>query len=380
MKQKATFERDALELALSKSVKIIPQKIIIPALEHILVSICDGTAIFTSANPNAELIVKCPVKSKEMFSFCIPGKIFYKIVSMFKEPEVVISIGDDRSVIEIKSGKSKHKITSACAPDEFPVMASEKTDNEMVINEFYLKWALINAAKFCSNDELSSAQAINIHEKDNQIVFQSTNRFILFHSAIKPISIIQFSSVNVYPESANNLCTLLGDEAEITITCSKSKISFSNNEKSENYFCLKSTLYDGTFPETKALFSFERNNSVTFDVTELSNALKRLRLHAEDDSQPSISMDTTVSQECIMKSSNSLIGTDGEEYISVLGSKGNPLVKSFNNDYLKDALSVIETKEMILFFSDSNAPVKISPVDNKDLNNEVTILLSGRTS
>jgi DNA polymerase III sliding clamp (beta) subunit (PCNA family) len=381
--KKATFDREMLEHALAKSVKIIPKKTIIPSHESVMIEVGDttlglGIAVFTTVNSSMELSVRCPVKHKENFAVCVPARILFKMISMFKENEIIFNVKSEKS-IEIKCGKSRHALSMDCLPKDFPVMNYIAPENELSINEFYLKSAFNNASGFVlKSDDGAAVSTISITEENNLMVFQSTNKHIVFRNSIKPTSIINWSPICIMQETAATISSLLGDDAEIDVTHSGNRITFSNLTDGNEWFIAKATPSNATFPSTSVFFNEERDSQVLINTMELRSAVTRLELHSTETDFYHVKM-IEQGKEIVLTCINNDFQTEGEESVTILKKEGfAPFTKGLNGNYILKCLKVIETNEFALSYTENNnIPCKIEPFESKDSNSQISIVVMG---
>lgn len=363
-------------MTLAKSVKFVPteKKALIPAFENVKIDIVGDVATFTSCNGNAQLIVKCSCKSAEDFSFCISAKLFLKTVSYLSENNVNITIKDENKA-QITSGKSRSTISLDCAPKDYQLMSHGNLTSELNINEFYLKKAFKSANKF-ADDSGTNVSCINLNLVDNKIVFTSRTKAQLVRIAITPISIVSWSSISIYPEVADTLCSMLGDNGEVTVSHCGDKIAFfRNSEDVHNDFSVTATTPTAKYPDTEALIkSAVCSTKILVNTVEFRAAVKRLQLYV--DIARIISIELMPSGEVSMRAENSLVSSSCEEDITCLSKVGtHNLKKNFNVEFIIQILSEIEENECwISFDEDTKFPTYIIPHEALDKNAEFLFL------
>jgi len=381
--KKATFDREFLSEALSKSVKFVPSKAVIPATNDVKVSIHEGKATFTTGDLTTELSVRCPVKSSESFAFCVPAKLLFKTVSSLRENEITLSVKSEKK-LEVKCGKSKYNITMDTQAQDFPAFMSSAMTGEFVINEFYLKAALREVDKFTSDVDGSPMAAINIVFQGTDILFHGCNNTTIIRYGAKPVSVTSWNVANIMSDTASRLCALMGDNAEITVSQSDTGIMFSNNGDNNSWFIVRSTQASVKYPNVNRFFDAKYNNAIIVNTMEIRDAMKRLVIYSENPSAPAVKALEVDGSEVVFTSIDSMNNNDAEESVTILGKSNEnkaPFSKGFNTNLLINCLSVIETQSCVIEYNEvNNQPVKITPKDSEctDNNSHVTVMVSPR--
>jgi len=368
--KKVTFDREFLQMTLTKSVKFVPSKSIIPALDNIKVSITNNVASFISCDGNAQLLVKCDCKATEDFEFCINAKLFLKTISFLSDNNVVINLKTE-SKVEIKAGKSKSNITLDCAPQDFPMMSHDSLVNEINVNDFYLKKAFKSVSKFV-DDYGNNISCINIREVDNDIIFTGRMQAQMIRMGIKPISINAWSSLNVYPETTDKVLSLLADRGEVTVGhCgggeSNKVVFFRSSEGVHNDFYVVATVPNAKYPDTETLVkSHMGETKILLNTVEMKSAVKRLQLYVDIAKTITMSIDGDILR---LTAINTMYGNDCEEETTVLQKQGvSNLKKIFNVEFILQILNEIEENEFWLIYDeDTKKPVAFT-VESSDKN------------
>jgi len=374
--KKITLDRELFYSKLSKAIKFVSESAAIPGFENFLFEVSDRLKI-TATDGNVQVSVNCEVKATEKFSMCVPAKLLIKTVNLFRENEVVITMKAD-NLIEIKSGKSKYKITLTCFPENYPLMPDEQITSEINMHQHYLKMGLKQSEKFADEDTSMNISGINIIEVGNKIIFTGTTKQMMCRVAIKPISINKWEPVTIPPETANKVASLLDDKGEVSVVHSIGKIMFFTDTNSPDSFIVKSTIVSQKYPNTEMIFNKKPDNTIILNTLEFRDAVKRLALYSTVGVEPSFGINCQGS-ELRLISEDTLSGKDGEEFISLFEEKENiPLHKHFKSDYFIQVLSAIESNEFILHFDENtNVPVFIIPKVETQEEDIFSFLISG---
>ncbi len=354
---KLKLDKDILLEKLNKAIKFIDSNTVIPALQNFKFTVVGEAMEIIAQNNHVQLKISCPVmKSEGDVSFCLPAKLFFHTVNLFRENEVLIKIGDNK--IELKNGKSKYNIIPDTLPENFPFMEMKESTNEIMIHQFYLKMALRSTERFVDDTSVKfNAEGINIAEVENRIVFTGiSGQNTMCRISIKPLSIAKWDSNVVFPaEFASKVVGMLEDKGDITICSNENRIVlFVTGDDKFEIMCV---IKKGQYPNSEALFKHCPVENVTINSAEFKDAVKRLKLYTSDlDSVKKIKILSNPENpnELILQAIDTFKNKDGEERLTISGMEGTlPVNKTFNANWLLEILGVFEESEFNLFHSDN---------------------------
>lgn len=364
---KIRIDREQLADKLKKAIKFIPSKSLVPSQEDFKFSVRSNMMEITAADSQSQIKIYCPVKADKDGDFCIEAKLFLKTINLFRENEVLITKKSD-TVIELKNGKSKCKITMGTMPENFPVMAYPDVKHEISISQYNIKQGLKFCEKFI-DDERSSrvgAMGINIHEIDKRIVFTGLDSYMLCRVNVSPLAIGSWGDNIVLPqETATKLNSLLGDKGELTLCHNGDKVVFFASDEIEK-FEIVSTLVNTKYPNSESLFSKKKEDFIIINTLEFKDAFMRLRLYSSNlDSRRTVMMRTNPDNvnELILSSQDVLKPKEGEEIITINNVCVKHITKKFNSEGMLKILVNIDSNEIMFFFVDNdNIGCFIEPV------------------
>lgn len=361
----AHFDRELFLEKLNKLQAFIPKKSVTPCFDNIFISIDAGIAEVLASDGQTQIRIYSACRSKDTFMFCVPSKIFISTISLFRENEIKVSVKDNKLVI--KSGKSKYNITLDTFPQDYPVMELKDCIGEITLRQFYLKQGL-KAAETFVGDKNSHVNLNGVHIAliDKEIVFTGSEQQLLCRCAIKPISINKWHSIVLPTETANKTCTVLSDKGEINITVSKDKVLFAADTDSIEKIEIISTLSEAIYPNTEALFKVLPEDNFIANVSEFSDALKRLKLYAFSE-VPAITIYSENTNEIVIVSKDDTIGKSGEEVLSVRELGDKKFRKTYHADWLIKIMKEISDNEFAFHYdSVQNKPSQVLPIITND--------------
>lgn len=378
---KLIADRELLLYKLSKAVKFIPGKTIVPAFDNFKLTVAAGVMEIIASDGNLQCKMYCNVSSKDSFAVCLPAKLLVKTIALFRENEVTITIKSDIKV-ELKSGKSKYNIGVDCKNEEYPVMTMAPAQNEMVMQQFFLSMTLKAADKFV--DEKSANAnfiGINIAEINNKMVFTGLDGMTMCRCAVKPISISKWESVVIPTQTASKVISMLQDKGEIGIAYSSKedgKIIFFTDREADEVFEICSVTSNVKFPDTEMVFSKKPEHQMILNTLEFKDAVKRLGLYTSAiDTSVTLTTNPENIDELILTAGDKLTNRDGEELMTIINPSKQAINKSFNNEFLTQILAQIDQNDIVLLHSDiERRPCQIIPKVNSEEENIFSFIIT----
>lgn len=359
---KVKLDRELFFSKISKMVRFVPSKTVIPAFDNFKLTVADGMMEILSADSTIQCKMQCPVSKSEPFSICVPAKLLVKTIALFRENEVIMSVKDETK-IELKCGKSKYNITCDCFAKDFPIMPMEKVIAEITLSQFYLKASFKSAQKFVNEDHANTNLiGININEVNNKIVFTGADDTTMCRAAIKPISINSWSQIVCPTETANKVLSLLEDKGEVSIIHSGNMMRIFTSVESSDYFEVTSVTTNAKFPDSEKFFSKRPDDHYTINSLELLDAAKRLSLYSQKEDCSKITFRVISDTEIELYSEDPNLNKNGTETISYINRSSQKLEKTFNADNIIKILSIVESNDFNFYFNERpNFPSYIIP-------------------
>ena len=375
--KKVKIDRELLMLKMTKLMKFTPSTTpVVPAFDNIKFSILGDTMIMVACNTNIQCKMTCQCKATEPFSICIPAKLFFKTISLFRENEVTISVKTDTK-IELKSGKSKYNITLDCQPNAFPIMETNESGSDITLSQYFLKLGLRSAGKFVDDENANqNMTAINIADVENKMVFTAVQGGMMCRVAVRPISIGKWEPANLPVETAGKVAAMMEDKGEVTIIHGGGKICFFTGKDSDEFFEIMSVTANIKFPDSEKVFGRKPEDVIVINTVEFTDAVKRLRLYAESGEKPSFKIESR-GHELVLSSTDSLLSKDGEDVIDPISYTEKPINRNFFSDQIIQIMTNVDSDEFEFFHTDkNNYPCFIIPKVATDEENIFSFLIA----
>lgn len=368
---KIVADREILLDRLSKAVKFVPSKTVIPVLDNFKIFIFGNRMDIIASNSNLQFKISCPIESDTEDVLCVPAKVFVKLIGQMRENVVKISRKKANS-IEIKCGKAKYNLGLNAAPDDFQPMVVDKIVSEINMEQFMIKMALKSAEKFVNEDHANANFiGVNIVNIGNKMVFTGLDGALVCRCAVKPISMVnEWQGVVIPTETAKAVAANVADQGEIAIVHNGEKIRFFVNDDSDSGFEITSVLANAKFPNSEQFFEKMPDRHMIINTLELADALKRLKLFSSEAMSYRFEMQTNPenSQEIVLTAHDEMTGRDGMEVLSVNNVTLDSINKAFSAEMQLKILSIIDTNEFVFYHTEKhNIPCIIEPKVNSDM-------------
>lgn len=362
--------RNELLHALSKVVRVVPDKSSIPAYTYILFEVKGEALTLTGNNQDVQIETSIGlVKQSSDIAFCLDKSIVGVLKTLSEQPLTFTVIEKKEKTFTIINVEVAH----ASGKTEFQAIeaydyARMKCEDGKVftIPVAKLKRGLDKTKKFANNDSMKPTQsAVYLDVMQDGIVFVGTTGNILSKFKDKSLAGIDAPSFIFNIGAVNITSALLGesDSEEATINSGKTSISINLGS-----IIITSRLVEGKYPNYESVFPESNPICFTVDSKHLSNIVSRL-LITSDAMNGTIRIDAMGDEVCL-SSKDTLFGKYAEEKIPTpcegtieIGAKGSQMV---------DMMSVVEGNAT-LSFSDPLRPIIVTPETNEE-DTELTVL------
>ena len=160
-----------------------------------------------------------------------------------------------------------------------------------------------------------------------------------------------------------------GEHVEIVIPADEKHIRFrigSEEPQSSDIEVISQLLVD-SYPNYQGLIPEEMPNQAVFALRDLQSAIRRAALFARDD-QHTVRFDMSREngrERIIISSESKELGNNRAE-LPIKDMLGNNIVIAFNNKFIQDALSVLDSRKVRLETNNRTTPVKITIPEEDD--------------
>jgi len=172
-------------------------------------------------------------------------------------------------------------------------------------------------------------------------------------------------SFNLPSKSIALIRAFIGKQSDVKLTVSERFVIFEGSD-----FKVRSTLYNGTYPNYNRVIPVNQPISITVDRMDFANAITRVAICA-DAQTPVLRLKIGDGKIDIVAQDISF-NIGGEEKVTC-DYNGTPLEIGFSSTYLKGVLNAMNTQNVVIKLSDASRPGLFLPAENDEYG-ELTLL------
>jgi len=372
---KLTVDTTSLMARLDKALLGLPpkKKESLPITVMFLCEIENEVMSITATDVERRIRVQLPVRSKDNFKFCAPGRLLTNTIELCREPETqfTLKVKDKSFVVEVKSGKNKY-VLNGFDPEDFPRQSMSNCDSEITLQSSEFRKSLRMAENLVDKNEgREQLRGLHITEKNKNIEIVSATGFYLGKFRHSPRAIKSWAACTITPAMAKMIREAFGDK-EVIDVMHNGKMLF---VKSDNTMVC-GMLLDQKYPDTDPFFNNKEFDTETeLSTMEMLDAAKRLSLYSSDES-PYIDMVSVTGSpnEILVTAVDEAFGNSGEEVIH--SSNVINIDTRFNSKFVDSIISLIDEPTFKFFYSDTRKMAYICPTltTDQELDREFVIM------
>jgi len=273
--------------------------------------------------------------------FCVSAKKFYEIVKNFPEDTVYLIKEENKLILKDEEEKIVYNL-SIMDGEDFPSLPEFVEENTLEIPGKTLV-ELIATTAFCASKEDTRFVLGGIYleplkeEGKLRAVASDGHRLALLDREVTGIENFPAEGFIIARKAAKQIEEIAEDELVV-------RIGFTNNYVvvwTSNALFFTRTI-EGPYPDYRMVIPSEYNNFLKIDRKLFIDALKRVSLVANERFKPIIL--ELLNKEVILTSQETELGK-AQVRISA-EYEGEPMVVSYNADYLLDALQIMNSEEI----------------------------------
>ena len=338
---------------------VITTNPVVPILENFLFEIEKSKLTITASDLQTSMITEMEVEAKESGNIAVPAKILLDTLKNLPEQPVTFSIDEESYSIEINSDNGRYKLSGENATD-FPKVPSVSDGFSVEMSSEVLASAITNTIFATSNDELRPAMTgVYLNIDDSQSTFVATDGHRLIKYQRKDIKADTKNSI-IIPRKALNLLknVIPSESSNVSVEYNLSNAFFKFDKV--RMIC---RLIDERYPDYENVIPQDNTNEITIDRLELLSSLKRIAIYANRTTNQ-VKLKITGS-EMHVSAEDLDFSNEANERLSC-EHDGEDIVIGFNARFLIEMLANIESKEILLKFSESNRAGLILPKEHGD--------------
>lgn len=338
----------------------------LPILDNFLFEINQNRLTITASDLETTMSTGIDVESTHVGNIAVPARLLVDTLKTF--PEQPLTFTAENNIIEISANNGKYSL-AYLAGEDFPKAVSVKDPSSTHILGDTLASA-INATIFASgNDDLRPVMSgVFFQFATDGLTFVATDAHKLVkykRTDLTASSTAEF----IMPKKALQLLkgVLLGNDEEIKVEYNETNAQFSFGRTS-----LNCRLIEGKYPNYEAVIPKENPNVLTIQRDTLLNSLKRVSIFSNKTTHQ-IRL-KIAGAELNISAEDFDFSNKAEERLSC-SYLGEDIQIGFNSRFLIEMLSNINAEEINLSMSQPNRAGIITPLDNIEDGEEITMLV-----
>jgi DNA polymerase-3 subunit beta len=314
------------------------------------------------------MITQLEVISEDRGSIAVPARILTETLKSLPEQPITLAVDEESFTVEIHSENGRYKLAGENAMD-FPKIPANANGNSFEIASQALSQAINSTLFAASNDELRPAMTGVFFElKNNDVTFVATDGNRLIRYRRNDIGSNYVASM-IIPKKALGLLksALPNDDTPAKAEFSKSNAFFSFG--TTRMIC---RLIDERFPDYANAIPVNNPNKMVIDRGLMLNSLKRIAIYANKSTH--LIRLKVANDELNISAEDLDFSNEANETLSCQYD-GAEMEIGFNAKFLIEMLSNLSSKEVRLEMSAANRAGILTPIDNKEAQEDILMLL-----
>ncbi|HQJ33275.1 MAG TPA: DNA polymerase III subunit beta [Anaerolineaceae bacterium] len=362
---KVIVQQQQLAHGVSVVSRAVTSRSTLPVLSNILVKTDEGRLRLSATNLELGISAWIGAKVSEEGGLTVPSRTFVDLVSNLPSEDVILSVDERTQSLNVKCGTLNTDIKGISA-EEFPPMPTPDDDTAIPLNVENFK-EMIQRVVFAASTEDTRPNLTGVH-----MSFQGE----VLEMAATDGYRISISRATIGHKPPQNLEALiparaLSELSRIAVNGDETLLMSFPAGRGQVIFHLKdaelvSQLIEGNFPNYTAIIPASFKTRTVLNTAQLLKACKQTEIIAREgsyiarlDIQPEAGSTSSGPQLEISANSEQ---TGSSEVIVDASVDGVPLLISFNIRYLREALEVIKTANVLLETNAANTPGMLRPV------------------
>lgn len=362
MGMKFRCERDKLLEAMSAAGRAVTARSgALPVLSGVRLELGGGELLVTGSDLDLTISVKIEVAGESDGVAVIPSKLAADVVRALPSGAVTMSAAEDE--VEITAGATEFSIRVIPAeeypnliPDDKPMQVP--ASSAVSIEGASFRAALRQVVPAASVDEARPIlTGVLMEHETGGLRLVSTDSYRLAVRDLAGTAILGEDQKVLVPSRAlGELVRLIGDGTEVSLRLAEREAGFEIGN-----ITLTTRLIEGDFPNYKGLLPTGHPNKLTVDRESLLEAVRRVRLLAQDSTPVRMTMN---SDGLSLAAVTADVGKAHETLEATY--EGTELTVAFNPSYLVDGIEVTTGPEITLETMDELKPALLRSVGDED--------------
>ena len=328
-----TVSRDALSEAVGIALKGIAPASTLPILSGVLVKAEDGVIELQTSNYTISIRHRIPARVDEPGEMVVPCKMLSNICKTLPDAPVSFEL-EERQVL-ISCEKSSFRLNTLDVADfpEFPTYALERSVElpaDVLAEMVNRVWRVTSKDK---NRPVLNGVYMTVENNTIRLVATDSYRLAVCDTQVETSSLEGSFELNVPADAMNDAVTIAGGKGTVLVGSTDTQVVFEAGNTT-----YVSRRIEGNYPNYKALLPSTCATSLKVSTDDLSAALKRVAVVAQNNSAVKFEIDVDAGTLSL-----SAISSDQDAAREVLDVdvQGESGVIAFNYHYILGCLGVL---------------------------------------
>jgi DNA polymerase-3 subunit beta len=362
---KASVSQQQLAQGLNIVSRAVSPRSTLPVLANVLLATDEGR--LRLAATNLELGISCWVGSQiqEEGSITVPARLFTDLISTLPNDTVHLSVNTSTFTLSVHCGSSNLEIKGIDA-QEFPPMPATDASEGINIKVSDFKEMVQQVTFAASSDEARPVlQGVQTTLTDNEISMAATDGFRISVRKINLAEPVRKQMTMIIPARALNELARIAQDGDnmlcLIVPSGRGQIVF-RLESVE----LVSQLIDGSFPDYRVILPRSFKSHTILSTGALLKACRQAEIIARNGNNVvRLSLQPNSDKPGQVEVSAQSEETGKNETMLDANIDGVGTVIAFNVRFLREALEVIKTPNLVLETNDHKSPAQVQPVGDE---------------
>lgn len=350
--------RETLLKPLQQIVNIIEKRQTMPILANVLLKIDANTLLLTGTDLEIQIIDQVSIKQTADGAITVPARKLLDICRLLPSgAEIDFQLQEDK--LKIKSARSRFTLSTLPA-DDYPEFSESEMDCSFMMKAGKLANAFDKTLFCMANQDVRyylNGLMLNISNKQLKFVASDGHRLSVYETDIEQQTALE-DRIIIPRKAIIELNRLLEDsDADVSIQFSRNHIKVTIEE-----LIFLSKLIDAKYPDFSKVFQQPFFEPIHLDKTIFKDALTRVAILSNEKLK---GVGFVFAENQLLISTHNPIHEEAEETLSIDYAQ-DQLDIAFNAQYILDALSHIDTDQVILTIASNASSCFIEqPEENK---------------
>ena len=364
---KVTVLQENLARGLGIVSRAVSPRSTLPVLSNVLIASDEGRLRLSATNLELGITCWIPARIEQDGSTTVPARTFSDLVNTLPSDQVMLSLHSQTQTLNVRGGTSTNDIKCIDA-QEFPPLPVPDLEGAVQLNVADFREMIQQVAFAASTDEARPVlMGVLVQVEKDKLTMAAADGFrlsvrkaALSAPASAPVSVI------VPARALTELARIASDgEESISMVTPKGRGQVVFRVKDIE---LVSQLIDGTFPDYQQIIPRKHTSRTLVSTAALLKACKQAEIFAREGSNVA-RLNIKTANGDLKPSEVEMTATSEEtgknETIVEATVDGSGVLIAFNVKFLREALEVIKTPNVVLETSAANAPGVIRPVGDE---------------